>query len=202
MIYEVDSCTTYDFKSSSMAENRDSLYNLVVDSKPKNVVELGTYYGCSYFAFAQAIKDNSKKLDTVLTGVDSWEGDEHTLFYGEKVYEVFKDLRKQYFNNGRFKSIRGYFKDVVHSFPEESINILLIDGRHNAEDAREDFETYLPKLAKNGLVLFHDIKVAHFTLKDYWSDVSSRYPSHTINNVYGLGILAPKGILNFNKIRL
>jgi len=200
MIYEVDGCVNYDFRSSSMAENRDFLYSLTYNIMPKSILELGTYYGCSYFAFAQAIKDY--KLDTILTGIDSWQGDEHTLFYAGGVEATFNRLRDEFFPDENYRAIKGFFNEVADSIPDDSVDILLIDGRHNAEDAKEDFETYLPKLKKDGIILFHDVLVPWFSVKDYWSKISLQYPSTLINNQYGLGILAPKGTINFDEIKI
>lgn len=193
--FEVDTCVEYDYTNTSMSENRDFLYDLVKVLKPKKVVELGTYYGCSYFSFAQAIKDN--KLATELVGVDTWRGDEHTNFYGETVFETFAKLNARYFNQ---KYIRKTFEDAVNDFEDESINILLIDGLHTYEAAKKDLENYLPKLSKDGLILFHDTNVQHFSLKELWAELYVKYPSYNFQNVYGLGIIAPKGKKNYIKL--
>lgn len=192
MTYEVDDNIIYNFKESSMAENRDFLYSLVKKIKPNLVAELGTYYGCSYFAFAQAIKD--LRLKTSLVGVDSWEGDIHTGFYNDMVFETFKSLKSRFFSdNGQYSFIRNRFELAVDSFENSSIDILMIDGTHDYQSAKQDFEMYLPKLKENGIVLFHDVCVEWFTLKAYWNELIDQYPSRTIRNKYGLGMLAPKG---------
>src|SRR5438105_4109467 len=70
-------------------------YDLVTILKPKKVVELGTYMGTSFFSMCQAVKDS--KLDTTLIAVDSWQGEEHTGFYSEDIYQGFvKKLEENY----------------------------------------------------------------------------------------------------------
>ena len=54
--------------------HRQFAYDLIGFIKPERIVELGTHYGCSFFAFLQACKD--KNLSTEVVAVDCWEGDE------------------------------------------------------------------------------------------------------------------------------
>lgn len=205
MKYDVDTCKNYDYSKSSMAENREFLYNLVAEIEPKRIVELGTYYGCSYFAFAQAIKDYM--LDkTQLIGVDTWEGDIHSNFYDDTVYETFERMQRKHFAlnatlDYNTSHIRSTFAEAVDTFEDNSIDVLMIDGEHTLEAAKRDFEMYLPKLAKNGIVLFHDTNVNRFTLKNYWEKISKKYISYNFDNRYGLGVLAPKGVANYEKIQ-
>lgn len=204
MKFVVDDCKAYDFTKSSMSENREFLYKITKKIKPKLIVELGTYYGCSYFSFAQAIKDN--RLATKLVGIDTWEGDTHTGLYNDTVFETFRDLRDKFAMDGvidysQFDYKRSRFKDAVDSFEDNSIDILMIDGTHTAEAAKEDFETYLPKLSENAIVLFHDTTVKRFSLHKYWNKISRKYVSFNIENRFGLGILAPKGVGNFQAIK-
>jgi GT2 family glycosyltransferase len=195
--FEVDDCSEYNFKASSMAENRNFLYSLVRDLEPKRIVELGTYYGCSYFAFAQAIKD--KDLSTELVGVDTWEGESHTGRYGEEVFNTFLDLKEGFKN---VKHIRSTFDNAIGSFKDGSIDVLMIDGLHTYEAVKHDFENWLPKLRENGIILMHDTNVydenKDFGVHKYFKELE--YPKYNFNNRYGLGVVAPKGVDNFEKL--
>lgn len=51
---------------------------LVENLKPNSFVELGTYYGFSYFCFCQQVA--LLKLPTSCVAVDTWTGDEHAGF--------------------------------------------------------------------------------------------------------------------------
>jgi predicted O-methyltransferase YrrM len=66
--------------------HRDFIYDLLVYLQPDTIVELGTHYGCSFFAMAQAIKDFN--LETKLYGIDTWEGEEHAGKYGRRKNQI------------------------------------------------------------------------------------------------------------------
>jgi hypothetical protein len=46
-------------------------------------------------------------------------------------------------------------QDVVDDF-DEPIELLFVDGSHEEEDVRHDFETWVPKVVDGGIVAFHD----------------------------------------------
>lgn len=192
-----DTSTDYDYTNSSMTENRLFLYWLTTQLQPSLILELGTYYGCSFFAFTQAIKDH--KIPTTLMGVDTWEGDEHTLFYGEEVMKVFQLVQLLYSEPNCF-AYKDTFENFLANLKNDIADIILIDGLHTYEASKQDFEQSLPKLKENGIILFHDIKVDRFSLQKYWNELKNQYAWIEVNNIYGLGILFPKGIANRDRV--
>ncbi len=158
--------------------------------RPKVFVELGTYYGVSYCAFCQAVKE--LKLDTRCYGLDTWYGDGITWGYDKN--EVFDDLSKHHDPlYGSFsRLIRSTFDDALDSFQDGEIDLLHIDGFHPYDAVKHDFETWLPKMSQRGVILFHDINVRE---KDYgvwklWSEISPRYLHFDVFHEHGLGVLA------------
>lgn len=156
-------------------------------ARPKTLVELGVFRGDSLATFAQAARELS--LDLVITGVDSWAGDETTGKYSEQVYSEVKD----YFdgNHPNVAIFRGLFDSALPTFSDGSIDLLHIDGCHHYEAVKHDFETWLPKLSTRGVILFHDISVVSggFGTKRFWDEVKDTYPSFSFSHSNGLGIL-------------
>ena len=65
-------------------------YDLILWGRPDVIVELGTHYGVSFFAFCQAVLDAGYPAE--LHAVDTSAGDEHAGIYGEEVFERLKKI--------------------------------------------------------------------------------------------------------------
>ncbi|MGY1423741.1 class I SAM-dependent methyltransferase [Bacillus cereus] len=167
-------------------------YNFVRFLKPKTIVELGTYYGTSFFSFCQAIKD--EVLDGNCYAIDTWEGDPQGGFYGEEVYSTVKYLVQHHYPSFAHM-IRSTFDKSLHKFEDSSIDLLHIDGFHSYESVLHDYTNWLPKLSENGVILFHDITVFEpgFGVFQLWKELKDIHPSCSFEHSHGLGILFPKG---------
>ena len=179
-------------KNSAWSGHLKFAYDLVRFMKPKQIVELGTHHGASFLSFCQAVKDEN--CSTISFAVDTWKGDRHTGFYEETIYRNLKsDIEKYYPNLA--KMLRMTFDDALNLFTDESIDILHIDGYHTFEAVSHDFKTWLPKVSKNGIILFHDIAVRYsdFGVYKLWDMLKSQYPTIQFEHSSGLGILFPKG---------
>lgn len=161
---------------------------LVRTTEPRTFVELGVHWGDSYFAVCEAVR--SASLPTRAFGVDTWLGDSHAGHYSEDVYlNVSAHQDRRY---GGFSTlIRSTFSDASKSFEAESIDLLHIDGCHTYDAVREDFETWRPKLSRQGVVLFHDTQVTQgdFGVYKYWAEIERNYPSFEFHHSSGLGVL-------------
>jgi len=162
----------------------------IIDAvKPQTLVELGTHRGVSYCAFCQAI--NYLELDTKAHAIDTWDGDSHTGDYPSDTYTELKEYHDQRYS--AFSDlVRSTFDNAVKKFADGSIDLLHIDGLHTLDAVRHDFETWLPKLSEQAVVLFHDINVYErdFGVQEFWREVSEGYPSFAFEHGHGLGVLA------------
>jgi hypothetical protein len=197
---DADGLIGYDFSTSSMAENRQFLYQLVSLVRPHNVVELGTYYGCSYFAMAQAIKN--EQLTTRLVGVDTWAGDDDVGRYGEDVFRDFLMCHKPY-PPRNCTYLRTTFDDARDTFRDKTIDLLMVDGAHDYASVKRDFEGYLPKLNPEGIVLFHDTKVGKFGVSQFLAEIkaSGKFNVFNFDNQYGLAVVTYKDAFVWHEIQ-
>lgn len=169
-------------------------YDYVQNIKPTHIVELGSHYGCSSFAFLQAIKDS--KLESDFVAIDTWEGDRLTRYGNtENVYDLFKRVKNICYGELSCTMLKNRFEEVVDCFEDESIDLLHIDGSHEYDDVKKDFLMWKKKVKKNGAIFFHDIAPeyvegslmgSHY----FWKELCTEY-SYTIEFPfsYGLGVL-------------
>src|SRR4030042_2286311 len=139
----------------SWAGHKYFAYDLVCNTKPMRIVELGTHMGTSFFSFCQAAKDG--KLKTELNAVDTWKGDEHAGFYNESVFEKVKEIKKSFYGDLNINLIRKTFDAALADFEDKSIDILHIDGLHTYEAVKHDFDSWFGKVKKNGIIILHDV---------------------------------------------
>ena len=178
--------------SSPWSGHRRFVYDLLAWRQPATIVELGTHYGVSLFAMAQAALDLG--LTTQLHAVDTWEGEEHAGRYSSEVLDLVKATIDDHYRAVNITLHRQLFEEAVGSFADASVDIVHIDGFHSYDAARSDFETWVHTLAPNSIVLFHDVSQdSGYGSADYWDEISAAYPSQTFPHSFGLGLLFPTG---------
>ncbi len=156
---------------------------------PAVLVELGTHYGASYFAFCEALARHG--VDVRAYAVDTWQGDPHAGHYGNEVFEsvrAFHDERYRGFST----LLRCTFTDALNHFADGSVDLLHIDGFHTYEAVRGDWEAWRPKLSDRAVVLFHDTNVRErdFGVWRLWAELRREHPGFEFLHSHGLGVLA------------
>jgi hypothetical protein len=167
-------------------------YDLVAALRPSKIVELGTEYGESYFTFCQAAVECGLACKSF--AVDTWRGDPHTGAYGESVFgEVSTHNQKHYQSFSTL--LRTSFDDALQYFPDESIDLLHIDGLHTYEAVLHDFQAWFPKVSPGGIILIHDTQVrqSDFGVWRLWEELRGRYEGFEFLHSCGLGVLQKPG---------
>ncbi len=164
-------------------------YDLIANIKPKRIVELGTHYGTSLWSFAQSVKD--QQIDTEINAVDTWKGEKHAGFYGEKVFETVKQIKNECYPKLKINLIRKTFDEAVSDFADGSIDILHIDGLHTYEGVKHDYEAWKNKVKDDGIILFHDVFVKEndFGVYRLWDELKKNHSFIEFSHSYGLGVL-------------
>jgi hypothetical protein len=177
-----------DYRSSAWSEHVPFAFWIVEALRPKQLVELGTWYGMSYLAFCQAFDEF--KVDGRSFAVDTWKGDEHT---GPIAEEALASLKKDHDPKyARFSALlRTTFDQAVTKFEDGSIDLLHVDGLHTYAAVKHDFETWLPKLSDRAVVLFHDTQVfdRSFGVHELWAELRRKYRGFEFKHEHGLGVL-------------
>lgn len=160
---------------------------LVREFKPKSFVELGVHNGFSFLLTCQSIQECG--LNTLAFAVDHWQGDNQAGYFDESVYNEFVNLNLRY--SAFSKILKKDFRSALSDFSDGSIDLLHIDGFHTYDAVKEDFESWLPKLTENGIVLLHDIFVRRntFGVYKYWQELKKHYSTIEFAHSHGLGVV-------------
>ncbi len=174
---------------SAWIEHLPFMFWMIDALRPSSFVELGTHNGASYCAACEAVR--ALALDCRCYAVDTWRGDEHAGFYGEEVWEDLRshhDVRYSAFS----RLVRSTFDEAVAHFPDNSIDLLHIDGLHSYEAVQHDFDTWRPKLSENAVVMLHDTNVRErgFGVFRLWAEVAAGRPHFEFLHGHGLGVVA------------
>lgn len=162
---------------------------VIQEVSPKIFVELGTHYGHSYFSFCQSVDE--ARLPTKCFAVDTWQGDAHAGQYEDEIFLTVNAHNHEHYA-GFSRLLRMTFDEAATHFSNESIDLLHIDGLHTYEAVRNDFETWLPKLAPGAVVMLHDthVREGDFGVWQLWDELQARYPSSLeFMHSHGLGVL-------------
>lgn len=158
---------------------------LVRTFKPKIFVELGTWTGSSFAAFCEAnVLDHAR-----FVAIDNWERDVNIPNYPVEAYEWVQDLVKPW---PFAELMKMDFDAAVGRFEDNTIDLLHIDGLHDYDSVKHDFETWLPKMKNGGIILFHDIacEMPGFGVKKFWEEIKPNYKTFEFYHSFGLGVLS------------
>jgi predicted O-methyltransferase YrrM len=169
------------------SQNRDEfalLLEILRKHKPQVILEIGCHNGTSLAAMKQAAEaELAIGIDPHILNPD--HDQKHIITNNSTEFDL-KII--PFFSQG------GTTQDVLKSILSgRKVNFLFIDGDHSYSQVKYDHLTYLPHMATDGIVAFHDVKY-HKDLWEvgvevslYWKKIKE---SHT--NSY-IEFVTPKG---------
>jgi predicted O-methyltransferase YrrM len=120
---------------------------------PVKYLEIGVFYGLHLFEVA-SIFPNSE-----LHAIDPWTDYEKYSEYKGKQPEIWYKFNKNLSicpDRNRIHVHRGLSDDVVPTFPDNSFDIIYVDGNHETEYVYRDACMSFQKLKSGGYIIFDD----------------------------------------------
>ena len=161
---------THDGYYNISADTGEFFYILVLISKAKNILEVGTSNGYSTIWLAEAVKRNKGKVTTI-------EISEH------KVRMAIENFKRA--NLGNIKIVHG---DALEEIPKlkGKFDFLFLDAIK--EDYINYFKLAYPKLAKNALIVADNAIMFEKYMKDYLNYVRNHKDLKSVLVPIGSGV--------------
>jgi hypothetical protein len=129
------------------------------------IVEIGSFMGRSTASFALACKGTRKHI----YAIDLFEGDND--MYGQGDFQaIFGENMNRCGVSEYVTAIKSHSLEVAKKW-ERPVDILFIDGSHEYEDVKADFEAFYPYVKKGGISAFHDIKGKWEGVIRFWEEI-------------------------------
>lgn len=164
---------------------------LVQKTNPTTIVELGVDWGYSTFVFGCALQTKGQEegegiVDGLIYGVDLFEGDVHAG--ARNTYESVLEKISQY-KLTNIRVVKAEFGTLAKTWTTP-IDVLHIDGLHTYEAVKDDFNNWSPFVKDDGIILFHDVCIQQFGIKDFFHEVDGGYMYKAyFPHSAGLGVL-------------
>ena len=118
------------------------------------ICEIGSFNGASTVVMANTIK-RKKRKNCKIYAIDPHEGNLGDLYKSKhsSTFDVFQKNIKDY-------EVADYIVPIVEKSCDvqwsQRIHLLFIDGLHDYDNVRHDFEKFDPFVVENGFVCMHD----------------------------------------------
>tara|TARA_B100000287_G_scaffold418662_1_gene455936 strand:+ start:662 stop:1315 length:654 start_codon:yes stop_codon:yes gene_type:complete len=155
---------------------------LVEELHPKVSVDLGVDFGFSTFVMALASAENT------VYGIDGFDLEPAYQKVGKTyTHYEFVTALKEKLKLDNINFIKGYFNDVVKTW-DKDIDILHIDGSHDYDSVKEDYENWSPFVKDNGFILFHDTVSHPTSIGKFFNEIGDGYTKINFTHSCGLGV--------------
>ena len=164
--------------------------NLLQDFKPKNIIEIGTFFGGTLWAWTHLIP-KPEKIICIDWPIPESDGRYQQLQECKLLWpEWCKDILVKYIKGD--STHLSTIDEVNHHNMGLSNDMLFIDGGHEYKTVKADFENYKALVRNGGWIVFHDV-MGIPDVKKFWEEISVQYESKLIysekDHGWGIGII-------------
>jgi len=128
-------------------QNRAMMYRIFNHFEYKRGVEIGVFQGNNAFEICNSIPGIN------LTCVDPWKKMFH--YSQQRMNQFFKETKNK-LKNYNVEFIRKTSIEAAAYIPDNSVDFVHIDGRHDFDNAMMDLITWVPKVKSGGAISGHD----------------------------------------------
>ncbi len=173
-----------------------SIIKILSKKKPKALLEIGTARGGTLFLLCKVASP-----EATIISIDLPNGP----FCGETypdskipLYQTFSTKNQSLHLIRANSHYSNTFLETKKLLCGKPLDFILIDGDHNYEGVKQDFEMYSALVSKGGMIAFHDInprpKEKVGGVPEFWKKIKSEYQHFEILydtqvEGFGLGVL-------------
>jgi len=171
------------------------LMQILIEAKPKYMLEIGTANGGTLFLFSRVIAEDAKIISVDLPGGKFGGG------YSKWKIPFYKSfaLPTQDMHLLRMDSHDPTtLEQVKELLNGKKLDFLFIDGDHTYEGVKNDFEMYSQLVRHGGVIAFHDIAKhppeLNCNVDRYWNEIKKHYKNKELikdrnQGLWGIGVL-------------
>lgn len=139
----------------------DQIVDLFARLSPKNVVEIGSFYGATLWSWMQimwGLAANEKKITSVDLPIGRGDGRYDEMVKSRSLWKEWEsETHCKLFDIQGDSHSPEIIKTVKDIYPNNDVDFLFIDGDHSYEGVKADFENYAPLVRPGGIIVFHDV---------------------------------------------
>jgi len=122
--------------------------------KPSNILEIGTLTGATFFCWCQVATGKKISID-LPGGMGGVSYTQHHMELRNARMSAWSEDVHCFLGSSRDLDIVRGVRDLLDG---ERLDFLFIDGDHQYEHVKRDFELYSPMVRDGGIVAFHDVE--------------------------------------------
>jgi len=171
------------------------LLKIIKESKPKNIMEIGTAWGGTLFLLCKVAPKHSKIISVDLPGSILGGGYPN---WRKKLYNSFT-TKNQQLNLVKLDShSKQSYRKIQKIIGDEKLDFLYIDGDHTYEGVKRDFNMYSKLVKEGGIITLHDIvnhpNQPNCNVDRFWKEIKEKYKTKEIissgnQNWAGIGVI-------------